>query len=456
MKRKLTLHRKSEHLGIFFNKYGQEWARGWYFIHRGHHSDRPGVVYICCPAPDWYTFKLDIGRIPFKTTCNFWLWRGFYPQLGRTGNILIKSGDYILGLYVPRHSLYLTDILYDLNDMDAAYWVLRRIFQVLDIPPTPRLKASEIIVGADPEFLLSNGKEFIQASQVYSSHYDPVGCDGAGDQLELRPNPGTPREVIRNLKYLFKLVQKDGYDIHIGDQFPLGGHIHVGVGYRVKPDRSLLAVFDDFLGRPTRDLCERYGYGGLSDWESKPWGFEYRTPSAIIFADPTIARISLKMIRNITKLAIQEKEITYNPTPTVEDYCRVCGLRKKEAEQFLNFTRDAQKYKTSILGFWKLVPNRKTWPLLVRFEDDWSQNAISYIKEKVRKWRLKKPIKITLFGLCKERGKVNTIPVPGHKIVNVMIDPCWVGVARSIRMRGKDISVFTKALRRHIRRRFNA
>jgi len=452
VRRKLTLHRKSEHLSIFFNKYGLEWARGWYFIHRGYSGGSPNTVYICCPAPEWYTFKLDIGKIPFKTTYGFWTWRGYYPQLGGTGGVLIKSRDYILGLYVPRHSLYLTDILYDLNDMDAAYWVLRRIFQVLDIPPAPRLKVSEITMGADPEFLLRDGEEFIPASQVYSSHCKSIGCDGAGDQLELRPEPGTPREVIRNLKGLF--VLKDGYDIHIGDQLPLGGHIHVGVGYRVVPDRSLLAVFDDFLGRPTRDLCKRFGYGGLSDWESKPWGFEYRTPSAVIFADPTIARISLKMVQNITRLAIQGKEINYKYPPTVEDYCRVGGLGKKEVEQFLNFIRNAHRYKTSILGFWKLVPARKTWPPELRFEDEWNPKVVDYITEKVRRWRLKKPIKITLFGLHEKRGKVNTIPVPGYKVIKVTVGSDWIGVARTIRT-GKDISVFIKALRRYIRRRFN-
>ncbi|RLF99042.1 hypothetical protein DRN58_05875, partial [Thermococci archaeon] len=168
------------------------------------------------------------------------------------------------------------------------------------------------------------------------------------------------------------------------------------------------------------------------------------------------ARISLKIIQNITKLAIQKKEISYDYPPTVEDYCRV-GLSKIEAEQFLNFTRNARKYKTSILGFWKVVPARKTWSPKLRFEDEWDTEVMNYIKEKVKRWRLRKPLLVTLFGLHERRGKVNTIPVPGYRRTkNVVNNPNYVGVARIIRITGKDISVFTRALRRYIRKEFNA
>lgn len=459
MKRKLTLHQLPERLETFFNKYGREWTRGWHFVHGGSVDGGPGTVYIYCPAPSWYTFKLDIGRLPRKTSGYFWTWRGFFPDFGGGGNVLIKSRTKILGLYVPRHSLYLTDIIYYPGDMDVAYWLLRRIFQVLDIPPV-RQKVTKITLGADPEFLLGKEGEIIRASKIFPDHWDPIGCDGAGDQLELRPEPGTPREVIRNLKGLLELVLKEGYDVRLGSVFPLGGHIHVGLGYGVNPSSELLAVYDDFLGRPTRYLCKRYGYGDLSDWERKPWGFEYRTPSAVIFADPKIAHISLKMVQNITRLAVQGKEINYKYPPTVEDYCRVGGLRRSEAEYFLNFINDERFKATmdcySILGFWKLVPARKTWPLELRFEDEWSPKVMNYIKEKVRRWRLRKPLRITLFGLHEKRGKVNTIVVPGYRTENVADNPNCVGVARIIRITGKDISVFIKALRRYVRWKLKA
>jgi len=459
VKKKLTLYQLPERLETFFNKYGREWTRGWHFVHNGSTDDgRPGTVYIYCPAPSRYTFQLDIGRLPRRPSGYFWTWRGFFPDFKESsGNILIKSGGRVLGLYVPRHSLYLTDIIYNSDDMDVAYWVLRWIFQVLDIPPVQQ-KVDKITMGADPEFLLGEGDKIIEASQVFSDRWESVGCDGSGDQLELRPEPGTPREVIRNLKGLIELVSEKGYDVRIGDVFPLGGHVHVGLGYRVRPSKELLAVYDDFLGRPTRFLCKRYGYGYLSDWESKPWGFEYRTPSAVIFADPKIAHISLKMVQNITRLAVRRKEISYDYPPTVEDYCRVGGLQKSEAEYFLNFIKD-DRFKVavnwySILGFWKLVPHRKTWPLMVEFEDEWDELIKNYVKEKVKKWRLKKLIKITLFGLHEKRGKVNTIPVPGYRTVFISDNPNFVGVARIIRIAGKDISVFIKALRRYIRKKF--
>ncbi len=459
MKRKLTLHRLSERLKIFFNKYGREWTRGWHFVHGGSGNGSPGTVYIYCPAPSWYTFQLDIGRMPHRPSGYFWTWSGFLPDFEEnSGNILIRSRSRVLGLYVPRKSLYLTDIIYNLDDMDVAYRVLRKIFRVLDIPPVQQ-KVDKITMGADPEFLLGEGDNIIEASQIFPDHGEAVGCDGAGDQLELRPPPGTPYKVIRNLKWLLKIVSEKGYDVRIGNVYPLGGHIHVGLGFRVRPSKELLAVYDDFLGRPTRFLCKRDGYGLLSDWESKPWGFEYRTPSAVIFADPKIAYISLKIIQNITKLAIQRKEISYErPLPTVEDYCRVGGLQKSEAEYFLNFIKN-DRFKVvvnwySILGFWRIVPHRKTRPLMVEFEDEWDELIKNYVKEKVKRWRLKKPIKITLFGLHEKRGKVNTIPVPGYRTVFILDNPNFVGVARIIRIAGKDISVFIKALRRYIRKKF--
>ena len=457
-RRKLTLHRLPEYLETFFKKYGREWTRGWHFVYdESVDQSLPGTVYIYCSAPRYYTFRLDIGWLPRVPASGFWCWRGFYPEFNEaSSNVLINSGSKVLGLYVPRHSLYLTDIMTSSDDMDVAYWVLRRIFQVLDIPLVQQ-KVDKITMGADPEFLLGEGDNIIEASQVFSDRWGSVGCDGSGDQLELRPEPGTPREVIRNLKGLVKFVSEKGYDVRIGDMFPLGGHVHVGLGRRVRPSKELLAVYDDFLGRPTRFLCNRYGYGYLSDWESKPWGFEYRTPSAVIFADPTIARISLKIIQNITKLAIQKKEISYEQPPTVEDYCRVGKLSKMEVEQFLNFTRNAQKYKTSILGFWKVVPARKTWSLELRFEDEWDPEVMNLMKRVVKRWRLRKPLRVTLFGLHEKRGKVNTIRVPGYRRTkNVVNNPNYVGVARIIRITGKDISVFTRALRRYIRKEFNA
>ena len=91
---------------------------------------------------------------------------------------------------------------------------------------------------------------------------------------------------------------------------------------------------------------------------------------------------------------------------------------------------------------------------MVEFEDEWDELIKNYVKEKVKKWRLKKLIKITLFGLHEKRGKVNTIPVPGYRTVFISDNPNFVGVARIIRIAGKDISVFIKALRRYIRKKF--
>ncbi|MCD6124308.1 hypothetical protein J7J62_03955 [bacterium] len=387
----------------------------------------------------------------------------------------IRINGHFVGHYLYEYKvLLLTDFTHKVGYIDYAYQALLAIVRVLGIDTNWSLPKSKkkkekvkvnITLGCDPEFMLKK-RTWIRARDFYDTLENEIGCDGAGTQLELRPSPhSNPAIVIRNIKKLLRKVKNDGFDIQIADEAPLGGHIHVGFKFNgrskaIRPSDELLTAYDDFLGKRTNKLCYREGYGYLSSYETKDWGFEYRTPSAAIFAHPEIARISMKIIKNLTKLAVMKKEIQYNRLPTEEDYIKIAGLSKKEAATFLAFVNEPPKPPYSILEFWKIKPpkgekRRVTYPLEVRFGDEWMDG----VARKVIKWanslRLKKPVRMILFGLKESRGKVTSgIKVRGYKLIEheyTKNDKAKVGIAWHLRQGIDDIEKIFKPLRRYIK-----
>lgn len=241
-----------------------------------------------------------------------------------------------------------------------------------------------VTVGADPEFEVldcTTGNLVPAYSFIRDdSHNKKIGCDGAGTQLELRPKAGTPVEVIRDIKRLitrFHRLYPDKNIVPDGDTVPVGGHIHIGFEadwYEVIEQLrdlgimdEIIELFDDFIGKKTIELSgsARCHYKRLGAYEVKPWGFEYRTPPALIFATPEIARIHLKIAKNIVENFIKNEEITYNDPPTAEDYMRIAGLTEKEYKKFMDFVNNPTKYKKSIVTAWTgkriQIPTLQEW-----------------------------------------------------------------------------------------------
>ncbi|WP_380705768.1 putative amidoligase domain-containing protein [Salinithrix halophila] len=199
---------------------------------------------------------------------------------------------------------------------------------VLDVKPAPRLnkgmeaafaeaingyvtqlprlvtEPDQVVLGADPEFLMCRtGGGLVMASR-YFPRFGRVGCDAIwhgqnrADKplVELRPQPtNDPRQlVIRLYKGMLvaaKRVNMPQIQWLAGalphPRFPLGGHIHFsGISVNFK----LLRALDHYLALPMvlvedkRGVYRRPKYGFLGDFRPQfHGGFEYRTlPSWLI------------------------------------------------------------------------------------------------------------------------------------------------------------------------------
>lgn len=395
-------------------------------------------------------------EIPFNQESMFFDWNGgaltFYSE--SKGIRFLSQRGYLIGYFKPEiKMLVLSDITHKDSYVSYAEKVLHEILGILEkagykpkkIFKKGKVKKMKLLsLGADPEFALRDEYgEVKTAEHYYSSLEKHIGCDGSGDQLELRPDPGSPREVVKSLKELLGEVSKK-FDVGYSESYSYGGHIHFGYGFPVEPSSSFLEALDDFLGERTRFLLKRHGYGDLSDYETKKWGFEYRTPSAAIFANPEIAKISLKIAKLIGEKAGKNQVIEYNSPPEKEDYVKL-GLTEKQAEYFLDFTK-GDKVFPSILGFWGI---KRRHHIFIRFNDEWK----FWVKDKIERKlnedfpKLKMDVKLGLFGLSKDRGEVNTIPVDGYGVIeHEKAHKDFIGIAYSLRMGEGDLDILIKSL----------
>lgn len=295
-------------------------------------------------------------------------------------------------------------------------------------------KPIRVTVGADPEYEVcrKDESEPVPANSIISDRTDRLGVDGEGDQAEIRPTASNkPRSVVADIRNIMGEFQSKHSEFILsvrGDKYPLGGHIHIGVGQSWHPPENLKKMLDDFLGRHTNELTGHgrldRSYGFLSDARSKLWGFEYRTPSATIFAKPRMAYISMKIAKNLTESFINRRTIEYNsPTPRREDYKRIAGLSDEEYDYFWNFIKEWDTdFGESLVAFW--APKVKEPPRLlgkVRFSDDWANiikrdfetQVLKMLRELYKKKEDNECPTIEFYGLKQERGLVSSIPVDG-------------------------------------------
>jgi hypothetical protein len=251
-----------------------------------------------------------------------------------------------------------------------------------------------ITVGADPEFLVTNSNsccdnvDFLKSSGSYGS----IGMDHGGSVGEFRPAPGTPAQVTENIKKMFHVIKNNR---NLGSRkivagggqkygHPIGGHIHFGgiiFGHeyysstrqsnrgRIRPlsinmqnnEHKLIAMLDYYLGRRLKkvDGGARSGsqYGRLSDVETKPHGFEYRTPPSWL-TDPYLTESTLALAHRIATM--------WQLKPTVFDPIiqRGKGIARKRDYNFLIPEVDPEKsYMVRQVANFKRVVFSKTYKM---------------------------------------------------------------------------------------------
>jgi len=328
-----------------------------------------------------------------------------------------------------------------------------------------RSKPIRVTVGCDPEFeVINRYGEVIRAGPdlmgsrigregLGSNLPMGIGVDGSGDQLELRPRASSrPRSVVSNIKQLFETFEKNygrygnrglGLRVSIkGDSFPLGGHIHIGVGLEWMPPQRLVKMLDHFIGdkyrRVTGEARQEGEYGSLGDAREKPHGFEYRTPSSTVFGDPKIAYITMKLAKNVTETFLNRRDISFELPPSKKDYIKIGGLTEEEFYYFYDYRQLYEEMEEEdyhrVTTNWvpDVRPPKKYNPMIdkVIFSDEWHVEDIKdnlHGKLAAELKKLKKrvdkqfnsdiPIEgiptVVLYGLAEHRGFSCTLPVEG-------------------------------------------
>ncbi|QKG84510.1 hypothetical protein GXN76_08480 [Kroppenstedtia pulmonis] len=184
------------------------------------------------------------------------------------------------------------------------------ILQYIHSLPRFVSEMDQVMMGADPEFLLQHTKGELVMASKYFPRFGQVGCDaiwhGSNRNrkplVELRPRPSTnPHKLVmrmyQGMVYASKKIDDSKVKWLSGalphPSYPLGGHIHFsGIPLNFK----LLRALDNYLAlslvlvEDLKGVKRRPKYGFLGDFRNQfHGGFEYRTlPSWLI--SPTLTK----------------------------------------------------------------------------------------------------------------------------------------------------------------------
>lgn len=365
---------------------------------------------------------------------------------------LLKWDNRPIALYnEERNLLICSDWSHCREDMRLFFLIehaIREIFGLRErfeheVKPKDEKKANTVTIGCDPEFEVVNSRGIIiSASGIGEGGTrttEEIGVDGAGAQIELRPKAGTPDDVVNHLHRLFDTFCQRHPDLRLvtsGHTFPLGGHIHVGLGFQCNPPLKYLQMLDDFVGKISLPLSgiARKAYKHYTKWEPKPWGFEYRTPPAIIFQNKRLAKIFMKMVKNLTEMYIarEGKEIFYR-TPVAKKYYRLyAGLTSDEIDYMKgclkglkeNFIRK-RKMLIAAWGLNETPPEKVSGNITFEFSDEWSpgirNSLMNYVLLRWKSLEAKdkeRNVHVRFFGFANSRGLVSNIPISGMDLRN--------------------------------------
>ena len=293
-------------------------------------------------------------------------------------------------------------------------------------------------VGCDPEFEAIVNGFIVDAARIGglrgTGETVELGRDGAGRQVEIRPAPSAdPNVVVENIR---KIMRQATFGLTcVGNTYPLGGHIHVGIGRAYSPHSDLRFLLDAFIGKPTINLSgqARGSYRNLGQTREQRWGFEYRSTPTACFWTPTFAYLSMKITQNITERFVNEEEFIFNSVPSLDDYVANAGLTPEEAAQFQQCIHDYQSWRMTtpmledirnkwIEGISETAPTPapetaptpapepppapRPIPPPVVFRDDWDADARAMFLHHLTAHEIGTLPQIRLFGLAENRGNV--------------------------------------------------
>uniref|UniRef100_A0A6M3JC24 Putative phiEco32-like COOH.NH2 ligase-type 2 n=1 Tax=viral metagenome TaxID=1070528 RepID=A0A6M3JC24_9ZZZZ len=349
-----------------------------------------------------------------------------------------------IALISPGEKLFITTD-FPHSPSEASIKVLENMISVLAInnyiktysnrdleayPPLNHFIPEKITLGADPEFEVYKDGSIVEARVLTPSRDAPVGCDGCGDPLELRPKPSSePKELVQHIKQLLKESSKIYDSISIsGDTFAIGGHIHFG-GIKHN-EREFMVLLDDFIGAPLLPLSghARGGYKVLGAVREQPWGFEYRTPPPNWLVTPEIAEIVLKIAKELADYWLSNSDVVYgtdgSDRPTKNDYVTICKLSEEEYQKFNDLCEGQYVPSPEISGAWGIEKPQ----FIIMFEGEFHAVVKSWLK-RILYFLPPKNVKLTLKRLDETPKNVQEL---GAAIVQFDGEPFTFGVPANI------------------------
>ena len=383
--------------------------------------------------------------------------------------ISIKVNGVVAGYYLPSlnswltgfwtwHIHYITIVLGQVFPQIVTQLQLTACPNAINASDSKKpVKRLTVSMGADPELEVTKNGKVVNACTVIqcSNHLSsPIGLDGQQSQLEFRPQPGTPQQVMKNIRKLVKEFSTKYPEFDLsdeGDRYPLGGHIHVGLNREIEVPNDLRVVLDDFVGRPTIEMSgdARSSYKQLGATRTQKHGFEYRSTPAAVFQNPAMTFVTLRLVKNLCEKYFNQDTLEYNARPTLDDYINVGGLTKNQAKYFMRFCENYMPMK-SIRASWKVpaapVVMANTFPLNIEFRDDWHDEVAFRIREELSASNIEtvRPVVISFYGLKADRGEnMSTIPLSGSSVIGGQFPkPVWrdnvlnIGFSLDMRMTG--------------------
>ena len=244
---------------------------------------------------------------------------------------------------------------------------------------------TDFTIGADPEFLcFQRGSTTIQDSS--SSPFNgesELGEDGSGVPFEIRPKPSSdPLQVVSNIRAIVASRALAG-SYHNGA--PIGGHIHLGFsgGRGRHPDYSTISrILDNYVGvinvlvekRQEGSRRRATGYGMASEYRTKRYGIEYRTPGSWV-TSPYVAAGFLCLTKAVVHEVLEGTMLLQDAsTSSYINSNRVSVLR----DYYTTTTRPSittlslyPTYKPYLDFLDFLITNRLTWYPKVSMKQAW-------------------------------------------------------------------------------------
>jgi len=302
---------------------------------------------------------------------------------------------------------------------------------VADVKAVVKKTRLPIFLGADPEFEVYTRDAVHTPANRYFPFAGEIGTDGYSAIMEIRPKPARTGEgLARNAAGLIvrawecvNFTTRSQYD-------PTGGHIHVGGPRNDRDACSTVAraackvtdVLDGLVGETLLEIAppgrKNSNYNRLGGYETKPYGFEYRTPPSTVFSSPYLAAATAQLVGEVAAWVIEaDHKVDKTAPPQRVEEALHFWKKAYEAARRVGFMFDiAEWFRWAGKKFVPASSSVRFWPT-VRFPDYCTVDPS--IREKIEAFLRDElaglPVRVTIYPYRRERGLVTNFKsnVPG-------------------------------------------